>query len=260
MKQSTFTMTFLFIFFLNVSGQNMIGVLDYMTVNDQEEYLEVEKQWQKIHEVRMQEGEIIGWVVYQIMYKTAEDPYNFVTVSFYDAFSKLYKEIPDHIYKAAYPNKTKDEWEAFQKRTSNSRKMFTSSIFQQKLANGKGLNPVANIFVVNEISVKQSKSKEYLALKEEIYKPLHDEAIRNNKRAAWSLWAKWPGDTGDFQYISADGYVSMDQIEGVNYLEYFEKIHPDEDFDQISKKTKELSTLVNSEMWKVIYRVIKKAD
>ncbi len=260
MNRSTLTFIFFFSLYLNVYGQDMIGVLDYMNVSNEKEYLEVEKKWKKIHETRMQAGQIIGWVVYKIMYKTAEDPYNFVTVSFYDDFLKLNKAIPDHIYKAAYPNKTEDEWETFQKQTSNSRKVVNSAIFQQKLASSKSLNPVANIFVVNELIVKQSESKEYLRLKEEIYKPLHEEAILNNKRATWSLWAKWPGDTGDFQYISADGYISMDQIEEVNYLEYFKKIHPDKDIDQISDKTKELSTLVNSELWKVIYRVIKKEE
>jgi len=46
-------------------------------------------------------------------------------------------------------------------------------------------------------------------------------------------------------------------MEEVNYLEYFEKVHPDKNIDQISKKTQEIRTLANSEMWKVVYRVLK---
>lgn len=253
------TTIFAFLLFINLTGngQNIIGVLDYMKVGDQTEYLEVEKLWQKIHKERLEEGSIIGWGVYQVMYKTVDDPYNFVTVSFYDSFLKLNKAIPDYTYKAAYPEKTEGEWEIFQKRTANSRKMLTSSIFEQKISCRNVLDSLGKFYRIIEISVKPKTSKEYVALKEEIYKPLYQEAIRNNKRTSWSLWAKWPGDTEDYQYISADGYVSMDQIEEVNYLEYFDKIHPDKNMDQISEKTKKLRTLVNSELWKIVYRVFK---
>ena len=257
MKRLTTILVFLLYINLNATGQIIIGVLDYMKVDDQTEYLELEKIWQKIHEERLKEGEIIGWVVYQVLFKTAEDPYNFVTVSFYNSFSKLHKEIPDDIYKAAYPEKTEMEWNAFFERTENSRKKLSSSIFEQKLSCNKLPDSLGNIYMIHEIQVKPRMGKEYVAHKENIYKPLYEEAIRNNKRTAWSLWAKWSGGTEDFQYLSADGFISLDQREEVNYLEYFEKIHPDKNLDQISEKTKEMRTLVNSEMWKVVYRVLK---
>ena len=243
---------------ITVTGQNIIGVLDYMKVDDQTEYLEVEKLWQKIHEVRLTEDAIIGRSVFKVMFKTDEDPYNFVTVSFYDSFSKLNKAIPDHIYKLAYPEKTEDEWDAFIKRKDISRKVLSSSIFQQEIAcSSRHLDSLGKIYVINEIRVKPRASKEYVALNEEIYKPMYEEAIRNNTRTAWSLWAKWSGEMEGHQYLSADGYISLDQMEEVNYLEYFEKVHPDKDIDKISKKTKELRTLTNSEMWQLVYRVLK---
>ena len=257
MKRLTTILALLLYVNLTVIGQNVIGVLDYMKVGDQTEYLEVEKIWQKIHEVRLNEGAIVGWAVYQVMFKTDEIPYDFVTVSFYDSFSKLNRAIPDHTYKDAFPEKTGDEWDAFIKRTENSRKVLTSSIFQQEMACSELPDSMGKIYVINEIRVKPNKSKEYITLNEEIYKPLFKEAIRNKKRTAWSLWAKWSGDTEDYQYLSADGYLSLDQMEEVNYLEYFEKVHPDKDIDQISKKTQEMRTLANSEMWKVVYRVLK---
>ena len=257
MKKSTIILALLLFINLTVVGQNIIGVLDYMKVGDQTEYLEVEKLWQKIHKVRLNEGAIVGWAVYQVMFKTDEDPYNFVTVSFYDSFSKLNRAVPDHTYKVAYPEKTEDEWDAFIKRTEISRKVLTSSIFQQEIACSKVPDSLGKIYVINEIRVKPRASKEYVALNEEIYKPMYEEAIRNNTRTAWSLWAKWSGETEGHQYLSADGYISLDQMEEVNYLEYFEKVHPDKDIDKISKKTKELRTLTNSEMWQLVYRVLK---
>jgi len=241
----------------SIYSQNIIGVVDYMKVDNKTEYLEIEKSWQKIHEVRFRKNMIVGWGVYQVMFKAIEDPYNFVTISWYDNFSKLDKEIPDEILNEAYPEKNKEDWDAFFKQTRNSRKIITSGVFHQQISCSDGLDHSGKIYVINEISVKPGKSKEYLALKEEIYKPLYQEAIRNENRTSWSLWAKWPGNMKDFQYVSADGYTSLDQIEVVNYLDYFQKIHPGKNVEQINEKDEELRTSVNSEMWKMIYRVIK---
>lgn len=239
----------------NVLGQNIIGVIDYVKVDDVDEYLEVEKAWKKIHEERLKEGMIISWSLYQVMYKTVDDPYNFISISMYDSFSKLDKGVPENILNAAYPEKNEDDWESFDIRTYRSRKVITSSIFHQQLSCSKGLDRLGKYYVINEINVKQGASKEYIRINEEIYKPLFEEDIKNNNRTNWSLWAKWPGDTKDFHYLSADGYADLDQMEPSNYIEYFNKIHPHKNFDKISARVEELRTLENSEMWKVIHRI-----
>ncbi len=244
-------------FNFSVYCQNIIGVVDYMKVDDPEAYLKIENNWQEIHEVRLEKGMIVGWGVYQIMFKTVEDSYNFVTITWYDSFSKIDDKITKEVFNEAFPKKSADDWEVFYKQTETSRKITASRVFHQQISCSNSLDHFGKIYVVNEINVKPGKSKEYLAFKEEIYKPLYEEAIRNNDRTSWSLWAKWPGNMKDFQYVSADGYSSLDQIEVVNYLDYFNKIHPDKHIDHINAKAEELRTLVNSEMWKMIYRVLK---
>ena len=86
--------------------------------------------------------------------------------------------------------------------------------------------------------------------------PLYMEDKKNNNRMGWSLWAKWPGNMKDFQYVSADGYKNLEQINRVDNLSYFSKIHPNLDMDRISERVEELRTLVNTEMWKMIYSVL----
>lgn len=257
MKRSTIILSILLFINLTADGQKLIGVVDYMKVENHNEYLDIEKSWQKIHEVRIKEGMIIGWSVYQVMFKSVKDPYNFVTITWYDAFSKLDKGISEKTLKAAYPEKSDKDWEDFYTETYKSRIMITSGVFHQQLSCHKGLDHLSQYYVVNEINVKPGKSKEYIKLMEEVYKPLYVEAIKNDQRASWSLWSKWPGNMKDFQYVSADGYVSLEQIDKVNYVEYFKKLHPEKNIDQISEKIEELRTIANSEMWKMIYRVLK---
>jgi hypothetical protein len=187
-----------------------------MKVENQAEYLEVEKIWKKIHEERLKENKIIGWVVYKVMFKTAEDPHNFVTLTMYNAFSKLDKGIPDKILKAAYPEKSEDDWKAFYDRTYKSRKVITSSIFYQQLSCAKGPDRFSKFYMINEINVKPDKSMEYIKIEEEIYKPLYEEAIRNSNRTAWSLWEKWQGNMKDFQYGLAGTFEQKGTVMDLN--------------------------------------------
>lgn len=252
--------TILFLFCLNQLSiaQNVIGVVDYMKVDDPEAYLNIEKQWQKIHEERLKQGMIIGWAVYKVMFKTIDDSYNYVTISWYDAFSKLDKNIPDEIYKAAYPGRSDQEWETFQQLTNQLRKRVSSGVFHQRLSCANGLDSAGRYYVISEISVRPGKSsREFLSIYEDIYQPLYEEDIANKNRTAWSLWEKWPGNMKDFQFGTADGYASLDKIDHSHFMEYFKKIHPDKNSDEISDRMEDLRTLVNSEVWKMEYRVLK---
>jgi hypothetical protein len=256
-KRSIIIFALLLLKFNPTIGQDILGVVDYMKVSNHAEYLEVEKQWQKIHEIRFKKGTIIGWGVYQVMFKELDNPYNFVSISWYDNFSKLDKGIPDEVFEEAFPEKSEEDLKAFFARTEQSRERLTSRVFQQQLSCSDLLDHSSKYYAITEINVKRGKSKAYLALKEEIYKPLFEEAIHNNNRASWSLWAKWPSNMEGYQYLSADGYTSLEQVDEVDYLQYFQKIHPQKNIDQINDKEEELGNIIGSEMWKTIYRVYK---
>lgn len=257
LKNSILIFVLLLLINCSVFGQVRIGVIDYLVVDDHDEFLEMEKGWKKINEVRIKKGMIFGWAVYKVMFKTLESPYDFVEVVWYDSFSKIDIDIPEEVLSEAYPEKIEVDWEIFFERTKNSKKTLTSGVFQQKLFCSNGIDNDGIYFLIKEINIKSSNSSEYLRLNEEIYKPLFEEAIRSNDRVAWTLWAKWPGSMKGYHYLSADGYSSLEQIDEVNNFKDFKKVHPDKNKDEISQKVEEMGTLVNSEMWKVIYKVLK---
>lgn len=243
--------------FLPCAAQNIIGVVDYMKADDPAAYLEIERQWQKIHEERLKAGLIIGWAVYQVMFKTIEDPYNFVTISWYDSFSKLDQPVQDDILNKAYPGQSKEAWREFMKKTDDSRTMISSGVFHQRLSSTNRLDPDGMYYVLNEINVNPGKSNEYLKITEEIYKPVYDQDVKNKGRTSWSLWAKWPGNMKDFQYVTAEGFTSLDQIEHTHFSEIFRKIHPTKNMEEVSRSMEEMRTLVNTEMWKLVHRALK---
>jgi hypothetical protein len=257
MKNSIVILALLLLINHSLTGQVTIGVFDYLVVDDHEEFLEIEKGSKKINEVRIKNGMIVGWGLYQVMFKNFDSRYDFVSIVWYDSFSKLDKDIPKEVLNEAFPEKLDVDWRIFFERKKNSRKTLTSGVFQQKLGCNNGIDNDGIYFVINEINVKQSNSEKYLQINEEIYQPLFEESIRNDTRVAWTLWAKWPGTMKGFHYLSADGYSSLEQIDEVNDLKYFNEVHPDKNIDQISDTVEELSTLINSEIWKNIYKVLK---
>lgn len=239
-------------------AQNKIGVVDYMKVDDTNAYLELEKQWMKIHEERMKQDMIIGWAVYKVMFKTSEDTYNYVTISWYDGFAKLDKGIPDEIFESAFPGRSDADWDAFHQKTEQIRKRVSSGVFHQRISCKNELDKTGKYHVISEISVRPGKSsREFLSIYEEIFEPLYKEDINNKKRTSWSMWEKWPGNMKDFQYGMSDGYASLDQIDDSKIMQYFNKIHPNKNSDEISDRLEELRTLVNSEVWKMEYRLLK---
>lgn len=257
LKRSILIIALLILSSVPIIGQDLIGVVDYMKVDNPAEYIEVEKNWQKIHEVRLKKGLITGWGVYEVMFKPLDSPYNFVSISWYDSFSKLDKNVSNEILDEAFPEKSKDDWVTFMDRTEKSRKRLTSAVFQQRLSSSDSLDHAGKYYVINEINIKSERSNEYLELKKEICKPMFEEAVRNKNIVSWSLWAKWTGTMKGHQYLSADGYTSLEQIEEVDYLQYFQKVHPNKNKDQFSNKVKELENLVNSEIWKTRYRIFE---
>jgi hypothetical protein len=53
-------------------------------------YIEVEKLWKKLHEVRAKEGTLLGWGVYARMLPEGSDyPYNFAAVNNYAHYKDL---------------------------------------------------------------------------------------------------------------------------------------------------------------------------
>jgi hypothetical protein len=86
---------------------------------------------------------------------------------------------------------------------------------------------------------------------------LYKEDLKQQKRTVWSLWEKYEGTLKSFQYLAADGYSSMGQIDQVNYMAYFNRIHPDKDAKKISEEVEELRELVSTEMWKLVFRAHK---
>ncbi len=238
-------------------AQSFIGVVDYVKIYDPAAFMKLEGECSKIHEARLKRNDIIGWAVYKVMFKTLEDPYNYIIIVWYDSFSKLDDKIHDDICEAAFPGKDASYGKDLLKHRDKLVKRMSSGVFHRQLSTNESLDGMGTYYVINEINVKPGESDQFLKLQREVYKPLYEEAIRQKKQTSWSLWAKWPGNMRDFQYVSSLGFERLDQIEKIDDPELFDLALPDVDRESLKKMLESISTMVNSEIWKLEYKVLK---
>ena len=257
----TFNKT-IFIFLLLVFGltsqAQYIGiVVEFMKVEqgDRGKYLEVEKEWKKIHQARVDEGLIIQWHLWQKMYSGADDPYHYITVAFYDDFKKTENSMPWDWIRENY---TQEERYDLMQKTSQSRTLVRTEVYHQ-LAAALG-EETSKYILVNRMKVKPGQGSVYRDLEKEIIQPIMEEAVNQGMRHSWIAWEKWPGDT-DFQFVTVDGYAEYGQWQnGWIGEEIINAVHPDLSTDELVEKISRARTMKSTELWKLVDAVGPKTE
>jgi hypothetical protein len=242
--------TLLLFAFCSTSQAQYIGiVVDFMKVKpgNMGKYLEVEKEWKKIHQARVDQGMIIQWHLWQKMYSGADDPYQYITVAFFDDFNKTENSIPwDWIEE----NYSQEERNDLMKRTGQSRTMVRTEVYHQVAAAlGK---ETSRYILVNRMKVKPGQGGVYRTLEQDIIQPIMAEAINRGNRHSWIAWEKWPGDS-DFQFVTVDGYAEYGQWQdGWIGEEILKAVHPDLSSDELGEKIGNARTMKSTELWKLV--------
>jgi len=71
---------------------SVFAIVDFMKVKPENEnkYLNIEKTvWKPLHQERIKQGNIVGWVLYKVLYTGSSDPYNYVTLTLFDKSAML---------------------------------------------------------------------------------------------------------------------------------------------------------------------------
>jgi len=248
MKNSAFYLIFLIVLFfsLSLAAQDVV-VVNYMKVEQSKnnEYLEVEKQWKEIQVKKIEAGYMYSWQLWRKMFASENDPYQYITVDSYSDFSKTNENFPQGFFDGF---KTDEEWSDLMIKTSESRKLANKTVFH--LADRSENNKESKYILVNRMKAVPGAQQEYIELEKEIWKPMHEESIKNGFRTSWSLWTPWPFDMDENYILAVDGYEKFDQI-GNNSVD-FSKVHPELDPEETFEKTMKLRTHKSSEIWELV--------
>ncbi len=257
MKKAYITALLVLHFSALTHGQALFGAVEYLRVENRDAFKSVQEKWNKIHTARAGLKEISGWSLYEVSSRIMADPYNYVRVTYYDSFLKMDKGISERAVKKAYPDISDTAWQAMIVEEKNSCKIVSSGVFYRELACLQGLDKNAAYFMISEIAVTPGKSKDFLSIEDEIYKPVFEKLIEDHECTAWSIWSKWTGETENYHFIVAQGFMSLEKIDEENFGNAFTKVHPGKDYGATEQSLASLRTMKNSEIWKVIFRTIQ---
>jgi hypothetical protein len=119
-------------------------------------------------------------------------------------------------------------------------------------ATATAINDPTNYIVVSPMKVSPGKESEYLKMEREIFKPIHEEAVRMGLMGSWGVWYKWPFEVDDERYVVINGFEDYSQLSALDYDELFKKIHPETDMDEVWKEAAEIRKNTSVQIWRLI--------
>jgi len=216
-------------------------------------YLEVEREiWKPIHQERVKQGKIMGWILYKIHYTGTNDEYNYATATIFADRANLENPFEGIDFEKMVPevawNKT------LKSRDLVKRNLIRLSAFAYP-ENSTGPAPFKYIEVDY---MKNKPGSGYLSFERNISQPVQQEIVNAGSRAGWSLWRSvYPSGTeADFRYVTVEYYSDFSKLGTANFAEAFKKAHPNLQSQTEMRKVIESRDLVRGELWEVIDRVM----
>lgn len=110
---------------------------------------------------------------------------------------------------------------------------------------------------VDYMKVTPGKLDEYLEVETEMWKPVHQERIKNGELVSWALYGRqFPyGTDTEYDYVTVNVYRSPEVfIKGTDYNALFSKVYPGKDVSQMLAKTDSSRRLVRGDVLYLVDR------
>ena len=244
-----FAVVLLTVVSFSLTAQNPMVIVEYMKVTQGSEsaYLEVEQAWKKVHQKRIDAGISAGWQLWRNVYAGYNDPYQYMTVNWYTDLAQSFKPTPDGFW---------DEFQDLLNKTGETRVLATRQVSYQ-IAQAENSMP-SNYIYVNQMHVKQGMGGDYVDMELEVFKPVHEEAIKRGLRSHWGIWSNWPLKEGGAAYVTVDGYKDVAQLTGGGDMndDLFSAVHPGKSADEVYDKINKLRKMDGTELWELVDQVM----
>ena len=239
---------------------SLFVVVDFMKVDpaDNTKYLEVEQNiWKPLHEERIEQGIIVGWFLYAVDFSGSGDEYNYVVINLYDDADNLENPWNAEIPQTVLPEIPVDE---ILKRTRETRENVKTELFYSiATAPDIPLEVPARYLQVNYMRVDPGQQSAYERIESDIWLPMHNELIETGRTIGWGLWKSlFPRGAGrPYQYLTLNTFSEFSFIFDLDFSIPFQKVHPGDDFAEISSATQGLRTVIRTELWDLVDYAIR---
>ncbi len=237
----------------SIFSQGQTTVAAYMKVpqGGASEYLEVENTWKKIHQKAIEAGVYNGWQLWRNVHAAADDPYQFITLTWYDDYEHFFGENISQDWSEGLF--TEEEAEELSKKTLASR-IYALEDVSNLITVVDNPQPVKYL-VVHRMKVNPGMVNDYVQMETEIFKPFHEELIRRDQLAYWGLWRIWPYKEGQCRFITVNGYRDAAQLTAEGEAVQFEDLGLDYTLEEITELAQKTRVIASDELWVLIDQV-----
>jgi hypothetical protein len=233
-------------------GHAQFIVVNYMQVKPGGEaaYIELERNWKKVHEARQLAGNMMQWFLYTKEFGGAADGYQFMTVNVYKSLADYFSEDWDAINKWL-PDMNEKAWADFSVKTESIRTIaLTQCFYVNAKTAAKGAKP-HQFLVLDLMKTFPSKEGDYAKSEMEIFKPVHEEMVKQKNKEGWEFWQKQFGSNAAFDFATANYYSSMAQFGTGDWEAIFKKVHPGKSIELVNNalRTRDMKETI---VWRLV--------
>lgn len=245
----------------NLSAQDdstFITAVDYINVKSESEFLALEKTiYRPMHENSVKKGEKVAWLLYQIIYPYGEDTrYNYASVSIYNNAANAIgggRLNMHQLFKEVHPFKDINE------KTENCRDVISGQVFEliDEALPGPSYPP-SEYLSINHMVVSPRKETAYIDMETEVFKPVHEQRIKEGNGKDWMLFRlMYPyGAEFGYSYLTVDAHGSLEQMVTPNTEDTWKAAHANIGSEEAIAKISELRTLKRQETWRLVTYVM----
>ena len=232
-------------------------VLDYMKVapGKDAEYVRLEQQvFKPLHQQRVKNKEMVGWRLYEVPF-TADThrEYDYVTANIYDNMAAADGAGLMAVFGRMHPGKDGTNLIA---QTGAARQTVRSEIWQlvdqtSPMSASSPPRPLAKYLLVDFM---RSKAANYETVERELWKPIHEDRIKNGKMLSWSLYALvLPGGTSyPYDYATVNAVSDLSAMTDMFPDDLFKRVHPNLTLTEIGNRTGASRDLTRHELWVLV--------
>lgn len=175
-----------------IAQENLHLVFEMMEVdNDQESaYWDTEDFWEKIHQQRANNDEIIGWDLWQLLPGGEDQGYQYATVTLFNDAISMFKGGGDlwENAKSAYPDLSDEDLDKKLNSAGDTRDLAVR-IYMEQIASTTGdfTMKVGTVAFFDFMKVEMGNYAAYEKAEIEIFKPMHQKQVDEGKKGNWGL-------------------------------------------------------------------------
>ncbi len=179
------------------------------------DYWETESFWEKLHEQRIQNGEIIGWDLWALSPSGTNQGHQYMTVTlFNDPVKMMQGGDFNKAMEGAYPNMSQGDRDSKMELTVKSRDLAVQVFLVQVASAGDDYEmPLGTLAQINFMKAKPGQAESYEEMESTVFKGMHGQRIAAGSMAMWGLLRNMLGYTTEAyaSHITVDMFKDWDQ-------------------------------------------------